>query len=368
LTVNHSLSRPPCEKDVRHFVINLEGSGLSYRPGDSLGIYPRNSAQLVDETIAQLGLDPETQVTDPKGQQTSFRTALIHQYALNRAAKKFMKALIERIPQGEQRNRLMALAKSDEDLNAYVSTRDYVDILRDFDEAKFLTPEGFLSAISPISPRLYSISSSFQMHPGEVHLTVAVVRYETHGRRKVGLASGFLADQVQLNVSEIPLFVQESHSFRLPDSACDIIMCGPGTGIAPFRAFLEQRILDGATGRNWIFFGEQNRATSFLYEAEFTDYQNQGKLHRLDTAFSRDQAEKIYVQDRIREQGAELWKWLQNGAYFYVCGDAKRMAKDVNEALISVAQAHGGMSPEAAVNYVNVTLMKTEKRYLRDVY
>jgi sulfite reductase (NADPH) flavoprotein alpha-component len=163
--------------------------------------------------------------------------------------------------------------------------------------------------------------------------------------------------------------VQESRTFRLPkDDATDIIMCGPGTGVAPFRAFLQQRVLDGASGRNWLIFGEQHRATDFLYGTEFLEHQRKGTLHRLDLAFSRDQEQKIYVQNRMRENGKELWAWLQNGAYFYVCGDAKRMAKDVHQTLITIAQEQGGLSPEGAAEYVNVTLMKTEKRYLRDVY
>jgi sulfite reductase (NADPH) flavoprotein alpha-component len=200
-------------------------------------------------------------------------------------------------------------------------------------------------------------------------LCIAIVRYETHGRRKSGLASGFFADQVQLFEKNIPVYVQESRTFRLPeDNSTDIIMVGPGTGVAPFRAFLELRALEGAKGRNWLIFGEQHRATDFLYGDEFLAWQKQGRLTRLDLAFSRDQPNKIYVQHRMLEQSNELWSWLQNGAYFYVCGDAKRMAKDVHQALIAIAQKEGGLSPEAAGEYVNVTLMRTERRYLRDVY
>jgi sulfite reductase (NADPH) flavoprotein alpha-component len=220
-----------------------------------------------------------------------------------------------------------------------------------------------------VVPRLYSIASSLQAHPNEAHLCITVVRYQTHGRAKKGLASGFFADHSDMFVNNIPVYVQESRMFRLPpDGSTDIIMCGPGVGVAPFRAFLEQRTLDGATGRNWLFFGEQHQATDFLYGDEFLEYQRKGKLHRLDLAFSRDQSHKIYVQHRMLEQAKELWSWLQNGAYFYVCGDARHMAKDVHQGLIDIAQKEGGLSAEAAANYVNVTLMKTEKRYLRDVY
>jgi sulfite reductase (NADPH) flavoprotein alpha-component len=244
-----------------------------------------------------------------------------------------------------------------------------VDILKEFDEAHFESPEAFLSQLSPIPPRLYSIASSLAAHPDEVHLCVAIVRYETHGRKKTGLCSGFLADHAELHAKNIPIYVQESRHFRLPkDGARDIIMVGPGTGIAPFRAFLEQRAAEGAKGRNWLFFGEQRRASDFFYEDEFTAWQKKGVLTRFDTAFSRDQAQKIYVQHRLKENARELWAWLQSGAYFYVCGDAHRMAKDVHQALIDIVREQGNLSVEAASDYVNVTLMKTEKRYLRDVY
>jgi sulfite reductase (NADPH) flavoprotein alpha-component len=280
-----------------------------------------------------------------------------------------MGGLSERINQGEQRNRLMELVDNSDSLNEYVNTRDYIDVLKEFDEAKFESPEAFLGHLSPVVPRLYSIASSLQAHPDEVHLCISVVRYETRGREKKGLASGFFADDAELFVKNIPVYVQESRSFRLPkDNSTDIIMCGPGTGLAPFRAFLEQRKLDGATGRNWLFFGEQHRATDFLYGNELLDYQKKRILNRLDLAFSRDQPDKIYVQHRMLENAKELWTWLLNGAYFYVCGDAKRMAKDVHQTLINIAQTEGAMSAEAAAEYVNTTLMRTEHRYLRDVY
>ena len=369
LTVNQALTQPGSGKDTRHFVFSLAGSGLSYLPGDTLGVFARNSPKLVDELLGVLGLDAQAPVKNSTGQMTTFRDALLNNYMLNRASKKIVISLVERIPQGEQRNRLCEIVNNDELLSQYIYDRDCVDILKEFDEARFNTPEGFLAQFSPISPRLYSIASSLAAHPQEVHLCVAIVRYETHGRKKTGLASGFFADTAELGVNNVPIYIQESRHFRLPaDGARDIIMVGPGTGIAPFRAFLEQRVLDGAPGRNWLVFGEQHRATDFFYAEQFLNYQKQGKLHRLDLAFSRDQTEKIYVQHRMREQAAELWRWLQAGAYFYVCGDAKRMAKDVHQALIDIAREQGGLSPEAAAEYVNTTLMKTEKRYLRDVY
>jgi sulfite reductase (NADPH) flavoprotein alpha-component len=369
LTRHDRLTLPGSEKDTRHFVINLGDSGLVYTPGDSLGTFARNAPPLVDEVIRLLGFPPETEVKSPQGQPVALRGSLLQNYILNRASRKIMTALAERIPQGEQRNCLMEIVDNSEVLSEYIFTRDYVDILKDFDEARFESPEAFLSQLSPIVPRLYSIASSLDAHPREAHLCIAVVRYETHGRAKTGLASGFFADYAETFVKNIPVYVQESRTFRLPkDNSTDIIMCGPGTGVAPFRAFLEQRTLEGAAGRNWLFFGEQHRATDFLYGEELLDFQKKGKLYRLDLAFSRDQEHKIYVQHRMLENAKDLWTWLQNGAYFYVCGDAKRMAKDVHQTLIAIAQKEGGLSPEAAGEYVNTTLMRTERRYLRDVY
>jgi sulfite reductase (NADPH) flavoprotein alpha-component len=369
LTRHELLTKAGSEKETRHFVVNLAGSGITYTPGDSLGAFGRNPPALVDEVIALLGFEPSAQVHDPKGKPTSLREALLRDYTLNRANRKLMSGLSERIPQGEQRNRLMELVDNGDVLSEYINSRDYVDILKEFDEVRFESPESFLIHLSPVVPRLYSIASSLAAHANEAHLCIAIVRYTTHDRAKKGLASGFFADEADLFVKSIPVYIQESRTFRLPkDNGTDIIMCGPGTGIAPFRAFLEQRTLEGAAGRNWLFFGEQHQATDFLYGEEFLEYQRKGKLHRLDLAFSRDQAHKIYVQHRMLEQGKEIWAWLQQGAYFYVCGDAKRMAKDVNQALIDIAQKHGGLSAEAATEYVNVTLMRTESRYLRDVY
>jgi sulfite reductase (NADPH) flavoprotein alpha-component len=369
LTRHDRLTGEGSSKDTRHFVLNLVGSGLTYTPGDSLGVFGRHSPELVEAVIGLLGFNGGAAVNDPKGQPTTLRQALLRDYTVNRANRKMMTALAERVSQGEQRNRLMELVDNSDALSEYIDSRDYVDILREFDEARFESPAAFLAQLSPVVPRLYSIASSLQAHPGEAHLCITVVRYSTHGRAKKGLASGFFADHSDLFVNNIPVYVQESRTFRLPkDGATDVIMVGPGVGLAPFRAFLEQRVLDGATGRNWLFFGEQREATDFLYGAELLGYQHQGKLHRLDLAFSRDQSFKIYVQHRMREQGKELWSWLQNGAYFYVCGDARHMAKDVHQALIDIAQKEGGLSADAAADYVNVRLMKTEKRYLRDVY
>lgn len=369
LTRHDRLTKPGSRNDTRHFALNLEGSGMTYLPGDSLGVYGCNPPRLVDEVLALLGFDPDAPAADPNGQPTTCREALLRNYTLNRANRKIMAGLAERMPQGETRNRLMEIVDSPDALNDYVDSRDYVDVLKEFCEARFETPQAFLAQLSPVIPRLYSIASSPLAHPTEAHLCIAVVRYETHGRAKKGLASGFIADHTNVFVRNIPVYVQESRSFRLPkDRSADVIMVGPGTGIAPFRAFLQHRIAEGAAGRNWLFFGEQHRATDFLYEDELLAWHRRGELHRLDLAFSRDQAHKVYVQHRMLENARELWSWIQEGAFVYVCGDARHMAKDVHQTLIQIAEKEGGLGAEAAQDYVNVQLMKTEKRYLRDVY
>jgi sulfite reductase (NADPH) flavoprotein alpha-component len=368
--VSHErLTGPNSSKDTRHFVLNLHGSGLSYVPGDSLGVFGCNSPSLVQELIRLTGFDSESPIRDTTGGFTVLREALTRDFIINRANRKIMAALEVRIPQGEQRNRLAALISDSEAISQYIETRDFVDVFRDFPEARFETPQDLLAQLTPVTPRLYSIASSLALHPDEVHLCVAIVRYDTHGRPKKGLTSGFLADHADAFLKSVPVYVQPSRTFRLPRNPdTDIIMVGPGTGIAPFRAFVEQRVAEGAKGRNWLFFGEQHQASDFLYGEEWLRYREKGRLHHLDLAFSRDQEHKIYVQHRMQERAKELWEWLQRGAYLYVCGDARRMAKDVHETLIGIAKEQGSLSPEAAADYVNVTLMKTEKRYLRDVY
>ena len=365
ITENYSLTSEGSAKDTRHIVVHLGDSGIQYVPGDSLAVVPRNFPQTVDDLLPHLGLDPATVVDLPTG-PVAVRDLLINHYILNRASKKFVKGLLEKLPEGEKKKQLGEIVGNEEALDDYVFTRDYTDVLAEYPVK--LTAQEFLPLANKIAPRLYSIASSPKAHPGEVHLTVAVVVYTTHARKKYGIASGYLGHGQELNKSEVPVYIQPTKHFHMPSNDANIIMVGPGTGIAPFRAFLEHRAVEGATGKNWLFFGDQKRATDFLYEKEFDAMLEKGVLTRLDTAFSRDQAEKIYVQNRMHENGAELWKWLKEGAYFYVCGDAKRMAKDVHQKLMDIAQEHGGLSPEAAKEYVEVTLARTEKRYLKDVY
>jgi sulfite reductase (NADPH) flavoprotein alpha-component len=365
ITANYSLSSEGSTKDTRHIVINLGASGINYSPGDSLGVLPRNFPQTVDDLLSHLGLAPETPLELPTG-AVPLREGLLTGFILNRVSKKFVKAVLEKLPEGENKTKLAEIVGNDEAFDDYIFTRDYTDVLAEYPVSFALTE--FMPLINKIQPRLYSIASSPKAHPGEVHLTVAVVSYHTHGRTKYGIATGYLGHGQALNVDEVPVYIQPSKHFHMPAPDAAMIMVGPGTGIAPFRAFLEDRAATGATGKNWLFFGDQKKSTDFLYEAEFAEMQQKGLLTRFDTAFSRDQAEKIYVQNRMQENGAEFWKWLQEGAYFYVCGDAKRMARDVHQMMITIAQEHGGLSPEAAKEYIEVTLAKTEKRYLKDVY
>ncbi len=365
LIENFSLSSEGSNKDTRHLVVHLGDSGITYVPGDSLGVVPRNFPHIVDELIPHLGLTPDTAVESPAGAQP-LRDVLIHQYILNRVSKKFVKAVLERLPEGEKKKSLAEIVGNEEAFEDFVFTRDYTDVLVEY-PVNFTAAE-FLPLTNKIAPRLYSIASSPKAHPGEVHLTVAVVKYHTHGRHKHGIASGYLAHGQELHKPEVPVYIQPTKHFHMPPPDAPMIMVGPGTGIAPFRAFLEEREIEGATGKNWLFFGDQKKACDFLYESQFTEMERKGLLTKFHTAFSRDQAEKIYVQNRMHENAAELWKWLQEGAYFYVCGDAKRMAKDVHQMLITIAQEQGGLSPEKAKEYIEVQFAKTEKRYLKDVY
>ena len=324
ITANYSLSGQGSNKDTRHLVVHLGDSGIQYVPGESLAVVAANFPKTVDDLLPHLGLDPAAPVTQPTGEMP-LRDVLINQYILNRVSKKFVKAVLEKLPADGKKQALAEIVGNEEAFDDYVYTRDYTDVLAEY-PATFTVAE-FLPLTNKIAPRLYSIASSPKAHPGEVHLTVAVVNYTTHGREKYGIASGHLAYGQELNQDALPVYIQPTKHFHMPPPDAAMIMVGPGTGIAPFRAFLEERELEGAKGKNWLYFGDQKRSSDFLYEAQFLDLQRKGVLTRLDTAFSRDQAEKIYVQNRMQENGAEMWKWLQEGAYFYVCGDAKRMAR-----------------------------------------
>jgi sulfite reductase (NADPH) flavoprotein alpha-component len=367
LIERRALNRPGSDKDTRHLVLDLSGSGIKYRCGDALGLHPSNHPEVVEAFLQLACLDGDAVVTSTTGASRSLRDELSHGVTLNRAGKKWVKALAQKLAGQSVAEPLNEVIADEAKLEEFVHSRDYVDVLREFPGAPF-TPQEIVGLINRIQPRLYSIASGPTSFPDQVHLTVALLEYSSHGRRKTGLASGYLAEGVSVG-SSVPVYIQPTRHFHLPeDNSRDVIMVGPGTGIAPFRAFLQERQAIGATGRNWLFFGDQHRATDYLYEDELEEWHRQGFLTRRDLAFSRDQAQKVYVQHRMLEQGATLWDWLQNGAYFYVCGDAKRMARDVHETLIKVAETFGQLSREAASNYVDVVLAQTEKRYLKDVY
>lgn len=370
LSENRLLNRPGSAKETRHFVVDLRGSGLHYKAGDSLGVFPSNRPEEVAEILQRLGatggeLVSPAQLKLPA--PITLREALTDRLALAKPTRKIIETIAAKAADPDEKARLAGLLapESKDVLSGYLEEREFVDLLAEFPSAK-LTPQEFVDHLRKLMPRLYSIASSGRVHPSDVHLTVAIVRYETNNRQRVGVCSTFLSDRAQVGGTPVPVFVSDSHFGPPEDGAKDCIMVGPGTGIAPFRAFVQDRVATGATGRNWLFFGDQKIGTDFLYEEEWQQYLAQGKLARLDTAFSRDQLLKIYVQDRMRERGAELWAWLAGGAHFYVCGDAKRMAKDVDTALHDIVAQHGGMTPDQAIAYVKQ--MKKDQRYQRDVY
>ncbi len=358
------LNRPGAEKQTQNVVLSLAGTGLDYAPGDSLGVWPVNNGEEVELVLAILRAKGSEAVTLPSGQTLTVREALLRRCNLREPSDELFMLLSRYARDDIEATRLARMAEEAAALAAG-AVHDVFDLLVKFRSARPPAPE-FVLALGALQPRLYSIASSLRCHPGEVHLTVAVVRYELHARGYQGVASCFFADRLRRG-ARAPVYVQPAHGFRLPaDPAAPVIMVGPGTGIAPFRAFLQERAASGASGKHWLFFGNQRREVDFLYRGELEGYAKKGVLARLDTAFSRDQPHKVYVQHRMRERGAELWRWLEGDAYFYVCGDAQRMAKDVEDALKAIVAEHGGMSAERAADHV-AGLAKAG-RYCRDVY
>lgn len=357
---NYVLNKEGSQKEVRHVEISLEGSGVSYEAGDALGVYPVNCGELVQDICTQLGYDGEEAV-EVKGEALTLRKAMLEELDIRNLSKSLMKSYNEFAKNDD----LAALIKDKEKVDVYLWGREIIDLRIDYPH-KFGSAQEFVSLLKNLQPRLYSISSSPKAHPGEVHLTVGAVRYESYGRQRKGLCSTYLADRVGES-DRVRVYAAPNKVFKLPtDLSLPVIMVGPGTGIAPFRAFLEERQATQASGKNWLLFGDQHAATDFLYEEELENLQKAGYLHRLDVAFSRDQEKKIYVQDRMREADKDLWEWLEAGAYFYVCGDASRMAKDVDQALHDVVISAGGKTAEEATAYVKQ--LKKDKRYVRDVY
>lgn len=362
VVANIDLSGHGAGKEVRHVELSLEGSALGYEPGDALGILPSNDPGVADALIDVLGLDPAARVV-VGNEETTLHDALAQRLEITTLTR----PLVEKYAVLADAQPLRALLASDrrDDLRTYLRERQLVDLVDEF-PVRGLRAAEFTEMLRKLPPRLYSIASSHKQHADEVHATVAAVRYESRGRPRKGVASTLVAERVAEG-DALPIYIEVNKNFKLPgDPATPIIMVGPGTGVAPFRAFIEERQAIGATGRNWLFFGDRRFTTDFLYQREWQRWLKDGVLTRMDVAFSRDQAEKVYVQHRMRERARDLYAWLQEGAHFYVCGDAEHMARDVHQALAEIVAAQGGLAPERAAEYLQ-SLQRT-KRYQRDVY
>lgn len=361
IVANTVLSGPGSDKEVRHLVISLGDSGITYEPGDGISIAPVNDAALVERVISRLGATGDEPITDRKSTRT-LRDALTRQYEIATPSK----YLVDYIASRSQDPELLHLVSTGdkEALDAWLWGKDVLDLL-EVDPSLTITPEELLAELRPLAHRVYSISSSPRAHQGTVHITMATVRYRSGERERGGVCSTFLADR-RHDGDTVDIFITPNKSFRLPADDAATIMIGPGTGIAPFRAFLHERQARGCSGRNWLFFGDRHHATDYLYADEIDQFRADGVLTRVDLAFSRDQDRKVYVQDRMREQGAELFAWLESGAHLYVCGDATRMARDVETTLTEIIAEHGSRSADQAGDYLDQ--LKKDKRYLRDVY
>ncbi len=362
LIANRLLTSKNSSKEIRHYEISIAGSDLSYEAGDALNIIPSNCPQLVADIISAIGCSGDED--EPvKGELMPLRDALRDYFEIKLPSKELIDEIAKR--SGDQELNTLLQSGDKDKLADYLWGRDTLDLLLQFPDMQFSAAE-FLALLKPLQHRAYSISSSGKAHPETVHLTIGSVRYHSFGRDHKGVCSTYLADLANAD-TPIRCFFSPNKVFRVPeDNDLPMIMVGPGTGIAPFRAFLQEREFRQAKGINWLFFGDRNAATDFIYQDEIEALQTKGVLTKLDLAFSRDQAEKIYVQDRMREKGAELFALLEQGGYFYVCGDAYRMAKDVDKALHDVIATEGNLSAEQAAEYVNQ--MKKDKRYVRDVY
>ncbi|WP_438491576.1 assimilatory sulfite reductase (NADPH) flavoprotein subunit [Paenibacillus sp. IHBB 3054] len=361
---NLNLNGRGSDRETRHLELSLAGSNLSFEPGDSLGVYPENHPQLVADIIAAMGWNSNESVPlNKKGEEGTLREALLRHYEITVLTK----PLLEQAAQLTASAGLHALLAPDhqQELKAYIQGRDLLDLVQDF--APWEVPaRSFVTILRKLPARLYSIASSYNANPDEVHFTVRAVRYESHGRDRYGVCSVHCAERVQPG-DTLPIYIQNNPNFKLPaNSEVPVIMIGPGTGVAPFRSFLEEREEQGASGRTWLFYGDRHFVTDFLYQTDWQRMLKDGVLNKLDVAFSRDTEEKVYVQHRILEQSRELYAWLQEGAHVYVCGDEKHMAHDVHSALVTVIQRESGLSPEEAAAYLE--RMQQEQRYQRDVY
>ena len=413
LTENFVLNGEGSRKETRHIVFDLGDSGLQYKAGDALGVIPRCPPELAEDVLASCGFSGDEEVDTHLG-PCGLRQALTERYEIHRISKKWIEELGPRLSSGAadieirivHRQRTSSrdgsvlidwngsgaeddvpvgyveigsasdpaetlwaeLTGDSKAMEDYIWSRDYIDGLADFGHIGF-TPQQLVDGMDRLKPRLYSIASSPDFEPGMVHLTVAIVRYNHHDRDRAGLCTGFMADHCEVGETDIGVFMSPTRSFVLPeDRSTDIIMVGPGTGIAPFRAFLQQRQMEGDSGRNWLFFGDWTEEGEYLYRDEMEAWRGSGLIDRHDLAWSRAGPEKVYVQHLMEQHGEEIWNWIDGGAYFYVCGDKNYMARDVHSTLIGICSEYGGMSKEEAKEFVESGLMKAEKRYLRDVY
>jgi sulfite reductase (NADPH) flavoprotein alpha-component len=357
--VNQPLTARGSTKDVRHVELSLEGSSIHYEPGDALGIVPRNSYAAVEHLLAALPYDRDAAL-ELDGAETPLREALAERFEIGALAA----PLVQRYAKAVGASALALLADDPNALRRYIRGRDLCDLVTEH-PPHGLDARAFASLLRPLAPRLYSIASSAQTAPGEVHLCVGLVEYESHGRRRQGVVSGAVAALAE--GAALPVYLHRNPSFRLPaDPSAPIVMIGAGTGVAPFRAFLAEREAVSAPGPHWLVFGDRSFELDFLYQSDWLSFRKRGVLTRIDVAFSRDQAHKVYVQHRLLEHGAALWSWLKDGAHLYVCGDAERLAPDVESALLDIVQTHGGLDAEAAREYL--LELTRARRYQRDVY
>lgn len=363
LVDKRNLTHKKSTKTTLHLAFSIEGMGVQYEAGDACGVLPQNDLNLVAEILQALRFNGNEQVQCGRAEPATLHESLAHSLQITRLNRKLVN---EYASLGKCARLFHLLApENSAELETYLYGRGLIDLLLEF-PGVIQTPEELVAMLPRLSPRLYSISSSPLAHAGEIHTTVAVVRFNAHNRERGGVCSTLFADRASVD-DRLPIYIQPNKRFRLPGNPdAPIIMIGPGTGIAPFRGFLHERRALGARGLNWLFFGERSAETDFLYRDELQSMHADGHLTRLDTAFSRDQQDKVYVQDRMREQSALFWKWLEEGASVYVCGDASRMAKDVHGALLEIAAKQGGMSEDAAGEYVQT--LKEQHRYHRDVY
>ncbi|PGL66766.1 sulfite reductase subunit alpha [Bacillus sp. AFS055030] len=361
---NINLNGTGSNKETRHIELSLKGSGLTYVPGAALGVIPSNDPELVAALINEMKWDEEAIVTVGKqGETLSLKEALTSYFEITLLTKKILQQAAVFTENEELKN--LVLVENAAKLKEYCYGRDLLDMLRDFGPWSASAQE-IVSLLRKMTPRLYSIASSIAANPDEVHLTIGAVRYTAHGRERKGVCSVLCSERIKEG-DTLPVYVQANKHFYLPESEDkDIIMVGPGTGIAPFRSFIQERAVNKVTGRSWLFFGDQHEASDFLYKSELEKYKEDGVLTRIDTAFSRDTDQKVYVQHKMLEHGKELYEWIEKGAYFYVCGDKEYMAKDVNEALITILEKEGSMARDAAEAYLKD--MQKQGRYQRDVY